>query len=89
MINQERNFPPADLEWMGWPTDMRQRALEVIATTRCEWVSRGAADEPVADRARFAHPTFSLALDATSSSAARARGIRARSRRRASWQFAT
>ena len=62
MINQERDLPPADREWMGWPTDMRQRALEVIATTRCEWASRGAIDELVADRARFAHPLSRLAL---------------------------
>jgi len=51
MINQDREIPPADGEWMGWPTDMRQIALAVIATTRYEWASRGAADEPVADRA--------------------------------------
>jgi len=51
MIDQDREFPPADREWLGWPTAMRQRALEIIATTRYEWASRGAADEPVADRA--------------------------------------
>jgi len=89
MINQFSAFPPADLEWMAWPTDMRQRALEVIATTRNEWVSQGVVAEPVADRARFVRRLFGLELDARSSSAARARGIRARSRRRASSQFAT
>ena len=89
MINQNREFPPADREWMGWPSDIRQRALEVIATTRNEWASQAVVAEPVADRARFVHRLFGLALDARSSSVARARGIRARSRRRASSQFAT
>ena len=88
MINQDRNFPTDDGEWMVWPIDVLQRALAVIATTRYEWASRGAADEPVVDRGRFAHPLFRLALDANSSSAGRARAIRARSRRRASRPFA-
>ena len=57
MINQERGFPSADLEWIGWPTDMRQCALEVIATTRYAWVSRGAAEATVA-----AAPTGPLAV---------------------------
>jgi hypothetical protein len=74
MINRERGFPPADRKWMGWPTDVRQRALAVIAKTRYEWASRGATDEPVVDRPRFAHPLFELALDAESSSAGWARG---------------
>ena len=89
MIKQERGIAPAEREWMGWPTDVRQSALAVIATTRYEWASRGAADEPVVDRARFAHPLFRLALDAKSSNAGRARGIRARARRRALGQFAS
>jgi hypothetical protein len=65
MIKQEMGFSPANREWMGWPIDLRQRAVEVIATTRYAWVSRGAADEPVADRARFAHPLSRLAPDAS------------------------
>jgi len=65
MIKQERRFPSTDRECLGWPTDVRLRALEVIATTRCEWLSRGAADAPVADRARIAHPMLRLALEAS------------------------
>jgi hypothetical protein len=89
MINREGGFLSAEREWMAWPIELRQRALEVIATTRCAWALQGAADEPCADRVRIAHPLFRLALDAKSSGAARARALRARSRRRASWQFAT
>jgi hypothetical protein len=88
MINQEGGFPPADWDWMGPPIDLRQTASEVIATTRREWALRGAVAEHVLDRARFAHPLFGIALDAKSSGAVRARALRARSRRRASLQFA-
>jgi hypothetical protein len=65
MINQDREFPPADREWVDGPTDVLQRALAVIAITQYEWVSRGATVEPVANRARFAHPLISLAQDAS------------------------
>lgn len=61
MFKQERNITPADREWMEWPTDMRQCALKIIATTRYQWLSRGAADELVADRVRFARPVFTVA----------------------------
>lgn len=89
MIKQDRGIPPAERECMGRPTDMRQSALEVIATTRCAWLSLGAADAPVADRAQIACRVFRIALDAKSSSAARARAIRVRARRRSAWQFAS
>ena len=89
MIKQETGFPPTDWECMRRPTDMQQRALEVVATTRREWLSLGAADAPVAYRAQVAYRVFRIALDAKSSSAARARAIRVRARRRAAWQFAT
>jgi hypothetical protein len=65
MINQDREFPPADREWMDWPTEVLQRALSVIAITQYEWALRGATDEPVANRARFAQPLISLAQDAS------------------------
>jgi hypothetical protein len=45
MIDAEAVYPPAEREWMGWPTDIQQRALAVIATTRYEWASRPAAGE--------------------------------------------
>lgn len=48
MINQEKGIPPADGGWMGWSNDVRQRAVEVIATTRCEWMSRVASTGPTA-----------------------------------------
>lgn len=64
MINEYRDFLPADGEYTRWPSDMRQTALEVIATTRYEWLSRDFADEPVAGRARFAHPLSGRAPDA-------------------------
>ena len=40
MRSQEIDFSPTGRECMEWTTDMRQRALEVIATTRYEWLSR-------------------------------------------------
>jgi hypothetical protein len=89
MIDQDRKFPPTEPQWVGWPTDVLHSALAVIATTRCEWAVRGAADAPDTDHARFARPLFSLALDAVGSSAGRVRGMRVRSRRRTSPQFAT
>lgn len=64
MFNAVRSHPPAELEWMGWPTYIRQRALCVIATTRSEWASRSASGEPVADRGRTGRPKFGDALDA-------------------------
>jgi hypothetical protein len=63
MIDGDEGFLPADWQFAQWPTDMRQRAFEVIATTRYEWLSRDCAGESVADRARFAQPSFGLALD--------------------------
>jgi hypothetical protein len=87
MTDPERDFSPADREWMGGPNDILQRALEVIATTRHEWVSRRAVHGSVEDRSLFADPLFRLALDAVSSRAGRTRGNRLRSKRRASGQF--
>jgi hypothetical protein len=63
MVNEDWRFLLPDRECTRWPADMRQRAFEVIATTRYEWLSRNSADESAADRARFAHPSFGLALD--------------------------
>ena len=89
MINQQTAFLPAELEWMLWSTEIRQRVLAVVAATRYAWASRVAADEPVIDRDRFAHPLFRLALDAKNNSFGRVRGVRARYRRRAALQFTT
>jgi hypothetical protein len=85
MINQERVFSPADPIWMERPIDLRQSASEVIAMTRYAWTLRAAAAEHVLDRSRFAHPLFRIALDAKNSGAVRARALRARSSRRATW----
>jgi hypothetical protein len=40
MINDDRGFLPSDREFTQWPTDMRQRAFDIIATTRYEWLYR-------------------------------------------------
>jgi len=92
MDDEEMGFAAAGQAWMAWPTDVEQTAVAVIARTRREWASRGnpspAPDETDVDRAGFAHPLFRLALDANSSRSGRARGIRARSRRRVTRQFA-
>jgi hypothetical protein len=88
MTDPEGEFTLARREWMERPDDIRQTALAVIATTRYAWAVQCAADEPTADCTRFADPLFRLALDVTSSSAARARAIRTRSRRRATGLFA-
>jgi hypothetical protein len=50
MIDQDRNFPQADRQWSGWPTDVLRSAIAVIATTRCEWAVRRTAVAPVTDR---------------------------------------
>jgi hypothetical protein len=92
MMDQERAFVPAEREWMGWPVDVGHSAAGVIETTRRAWSSRGtesaARDDTDAVCAGFAHALFRLILDAKSSSALRARRVRARSRRRAFRQFA-
>ena len=62
MTDPERDFTPARREWMEWPDDIRQTAAAVIATTRCAWAVQCVADEPTADRARFADPLFRPAL---------------------------
>ena len=88
MIDRERDQSPADDEAMMWPSDILQRAFAVIATTRYEWASRGGVDDTAEDRPRFEDPLFRLGLDAVSSRAGRARGVRVRARRRTSGQFA-
>ena len=91
MTNGTMGFSRDGQEWMGWPTDFEQTAVAVIAKTRDEWASRGNAspspDETDVDRTRCAHPLFRLALDANSSRAGRARGIRTRAMRRLTRQF--
>ncbi len=91
MIEQERNFPRVERAWRGWPTDLAQTATAVIERTRQVWVSRGndsiLPDEAGANSPSFAHPLFTLIMDARSSSARRARRMRARSRRRVGRRF--
>ena len=88
MFDRERDLSPADDEAILWPSDILQSAFAVIATTRYEWASRGGVDDTAEDRTCFADPLFRLGLDAVSSRAGRARGVRARARRRTSGQFA-
>jgi hypothetical protein len=92
MINQDRGFAPAEWDWMGWPADLGRTAAGVIEKTRRAWASRGIESASVeksdAACARFAHPLFTLILDAKSSGVRRARRVRVRSRRRAFRQFA-
>lgn len=77
--------------WMGWPTDVGQTAVAVIAKTREAWALQGNASPlpaaTVINRTEFDHPSFGLALDAKVSLSGRAGGIRARSRRRAPRKF--
>ena len=91
MTDGEMGLSAAGQAWIAWPTDVGQTAVAVIATTRHAWALRGKAspslDETDVDRTQFAHPLFRLALDANSSKFGRARGIRARSRRRVNRQF--
>lgn len=80
-----------DREWTGWPfdiraNDVRQRALEVIATTRCDWASCPEApsfEENNVTATRFEHPLFSRALRSKKVGAGRPRANRTRSRNRA------
>jgi hypothetical protein len=91
MTGGEMGFSRDGQDWMGWPTDLGQTAVAVIAKTREEWASRGNASpspgETDVDRTRCAQPLFRLALDANSSRAGRARGIRARAMRRLTRKF--
>jgi hypothetical protein len=91
MIEQETCFPRVERAWRGWPTDIGQTAAAIIDRTRLEWVSRrndfAMPDEAGANSASFAHPLFTLIMDARSSSARRARRMRARSRRRVAGRF--
>lgn len=87
MIEQNGGVEPAEREWTGWPAHIRQRALAIIATTRCEWTSHGnatpltAAPEPA--RGMPAQFLFRIVQDAKSSRAGRVRRLRVRARRRA------
>lgn len=91
MIEQETNFPRVERTWRGWPTDLGQTATAVIERTRQVWVSRRndfiLPDAAGANSASFVHPLFTLIMDARSSSARRARRLRARSRRRVVGRF--
>jgi hypothetical protein len=92
MTDDDGGYAPAEREWMGWPVDVGHTAAGVIGTTRRAWTpsGNGPASRDGADTigTGFAHPLFRLILGANSSSALRARRVRARSRRRAFRQFA-
>jgi hypothetical protein len=88
MLDRKFNFLTTDDDQMGRKNEVLQRAASVIAATREAWICQKTGDEPVERRPRFADPLFRLALDAMSSKAARARGMRLRSRRRTPGQFA-
>ena len=60
MIDHEGGVAPAAQERIGSPIDIPQAALAVIATTRCEWMSRAEADEQVGDLAPMVRPLFRL-----------------------------
>jgi len=83
MIDQKWESSVANREWKGWPNDVQQAALEVIATTRGAWAARGAADEALFDCPRFAHPLFKSAPDAMNNGARLAQARRLSVRRRA------
>lgn len=85
MFDQEREFLPNDTRWFAWPTEVLQRALAVIATTRTEWASRPAAGEPEAGRGRL--PQRFSGLEGKGS-ATRTGRVRLGSARRARRQFA-
>lgn len=92
MSKEEERCPSADQQWTVGAADVRRSAAGVIEITRQQWAARGneftSPDEAGAKRLAFTHPLFRLILEAKSSSARRARRIGARSRRRASRQFA-
>jgi hypothetical protein len=79
MIDQEMHLPVRD--WTAPHNDGIGKAIAVIiAITRREWMAQGLApaarDEAAADRARYAHPLITFALDAKRSNAWRARAER-------------
>jgi len=88
MFDQEREFPSNSRTWFGWPTDVLQRALAIIATTRNEWASRVAGADPVASPDRSPQRVSALGM-AVSSSAGQNVRIRAGSGRRSRRQLAT
>jgi hypothetical protein len=87
MFDQEREFPSNKKTWFGWPTEVLQRALAIIATTRSEWASRVAGDKPGASQGRSPQRSPVLGVEVRSS-AGRAGRIRAGSGRRSRRQLA-
>ena len=79
MIDQEMNWPVRD-RTAPQNDGIGQAIAAIIAITRREWMAQGLApaapDEVAADRARYAHPLITFALDAKRSSAWRARAER-------------
>ena len=69
-------------DWTGWPTDLVQAAVAVIAKTRQEWVSRGYASASPGGSSvngtRYADALFRFAADAKNRRPARPR-VRLRS----------
>ena len=41
MSEQDGGIEPAQGEWTGCPAHIRQRALAIICTMRCEWTLHG------------------------------------------------
>lgn len=46
MIRQQRDMPPAECKWTGWPTEFRRSIMVIIATTRYAWSPQVAGDVP-------------------------------------------
>lgn len=91
MINTVTADLHAEPEWTRWPSDIGQRAVAVIDTTRWEWVSRSkaspATEGSVENSIQFAHPLIRIATDAVRSRSGRMRRALARARRRPSGRF--
>lgn len=85
MINAQTAHLHTRPAWNGWPTEIGQTALEVIAMTRWDWVSRRRASPAIevagGHPVQFTHPLIQLAADATRSRSGRARRALARARR--------
>ena len=46
MTRHQRGKTPTEFKWTGWPTELRQRMLAILATTRCAWSPQLAAGAP-------------------------------------------
>ena len=51
---------PGAQRWKGWPTGIRQRAVDIVATTRRDWSACATAAAPAVRRTQFRRSLFAI-----------------------------